>query len=180
VAKTSVNKTSSSYWLAHIARLAVVALIVAVSTLSDIAHAQNYPSRPIRLVIPFGAGGIADIQARIIAAELSKRLDQQIIVDNQPAGLGIPAARAVLSAAPDGHTLALFANGTATSVSLVNDLTFDPVRDFVPVANLIFFDYLMAVNASSGYHSVADLIAAAREKPGTLKSGRTRDRPAAQ
>jgi tripartite-type tricarboxylate transporter receptor subunit TctC len=108
------------------------------SALSAGAYAQaDYPNRPIRLVIPFGAGGIADIQARIVSAELGKRLGQQVIVDNQPAGFGIPAARAVLTAAPDGYTLALFANGTATSVSLVKDLGFDPGKEFVPVSNVI-------------------------------------------
>jgi tripartite-type tricarboxylate transporter receptor subunit TctC len=144
------------------------------SALSAGAYAQaDYPNRPIRLVIPFGAGGIADIQARIVSAELGKRLGQQVIVDNQPAGFGIPAARAVLTAAPDGYTLALFANGTATSVSLVKDLGFDPVKDFVPVSNVIYFDFLIAVNAESPYRTLADLIGAVRERPGRLNFGAT-------
>lgn len=138
------------------------------------AHAQSdYPTRPLRLIIPFGAGGIADIQSRIVAGELGKRLGQQVVVENQPAGLGIPAAKAVLSAPPDGYALALFANGTATSVSLVADLTFDPVRDFAPVANLIYFDFLLAANASSPYRSLSDVVTAARARPGALNFGTT-------
>ncbi len=151
----------------------IVALLISLGLGGD-AHAQSeYPTRPLRLIIPFGAGGIADIQSRIVAGELGKRLGQQVVVENQPAGLGIPAAKAVLSAPPDGYALALFANGTATSVSLIADLTFDPVRDFVPVANLIYFDFLLAANASSAFRSLADVIAAARTRPGTLNIGTT-------
>jgi tripartite-type tricarboxylate transporter receptor subunit TctC len=148
---------------------------VVVGALAPVAaQAQaDYPSRTVRLVVPFGAGGIADVHSRVTAAELSKRLGQQVIVENQPAGLGIPAARSVLQAPPDGHTLALFANGTATAVSLIKDLTFDPVKDFVPVANLVYFDFIIAVNAGSSYRSVADIVTAAKENPGKLNIGTT-------
>jgi tripartite-type tricarboxylate transporter receptor subunit TctC len=132
-----------------------------------------YPTRPIRLVLPFGAGGIADMHSRLVAAELSKRVGQQVVVENQPGGFGIPAARSVLTAPPDGYTLTLFANGTATSVSLVKDMSFDPVRDFAPISNVVYFDFLMAVNAASDHRSMADFIAAAKAKPGTLNIGTT-------
>jgi tripartite-type tricarboxylate transporter receptor subunit TctC len=155
-------------------RIVAYFIVVVAALTPAAARAQaDFPNRPIRLVIPFGAGGIADVHSRITAAELSKRLGQQVIIDNQPAGLGIPAARAVLQAGADGHTLALFANGTATAVSLIKDLGFDPTKDFVPVANLIYFDFIVAVNASSNYRSVGDLITAAKQNPGKLNIGTT-------
>ncbi len=153
--------------------LMVGAIVALLTFLSGMAQAETYPDRPVRLVIPFGPGGIADMHSRIIAGELSKHFGKQVYVENQPGGMGIPAARTVLSAPPDGYTLALFANGTATSVSLVKDLTFDPVGDFSPVANIVTFDFLIVVNSKSNYHSVADVIRAAREHPGTLKIGTT-------
>ena len=160
-------------WFAPAWRLVCVTTMISVILIADVRSQAEYPVRPVRLIMPFGAGGIADLQARIVAAELGKRLGQQVVVENQPAGFGIPAAKAVLSAPPEGYALALFANGTATSVSLVRDLTFDPVRDFAPVANLVYFDFLMAVNAKSRYRSIADVVAAARERPGTLNFGTT-------
>jgi tripartite-type tricarboxylate transporter receptor subunit TctC len=149
------------------------AIVALLAFLSGVARAETYPDRPVRLVIPFGPGGIADIHSRIIAGELSKRFGKQVYVENQPGGMGIPAARTALSAPPDGYTLTLFANGTATSVSLVKDLTFDPVGDFSPVANIVTFDFLIVVNSKSNYRSVSDVIRAAREHPGTLKIGTT-------
>jgi len=153
---------------------AFLGLLFVVGAPASNAQVQaDYPTRPIRLVIPFGAGGIADVHSRVTAAELSKRLGQQVVVENQPAGLGIPAARSVLQAPADGHTLALFANGTATAVSLVKDLGFDPVKDFAPVANLIYFDFVIGVNANSNYRSVADIVTAAKANPGKLNIGTT-------
>lgn len=137
------------------------------------AAEDAYPSRPIRLVVPFGAGGIADIHSRITAGELSTRLGQQVVIENRPGGFGIPAAQSVLSGAPDGYSLKLFANGTATSVSLLKNLTFDPVRDFAPVSNLVTFDFLIVVGTKSNYKTLADVIAAARANPGKLNVGTT-------
>ena len=115
------------------------------------AQAQpTYPERPIRLVIPLGAGGIGDVASRVLADGLSKRLGQSVVVENRPGGAGIPAAREVLNAAPDGHTLAMLSNGTAASVSLVKNF-FDPISDFAPVSTIAYFDFLLAVNAASAY-----------------------------
>jgi tripartite-type tricarboxylate transporter receptor subunit TctC len=151
---------------------ATVALAVAVLAGAAVpAQAQSsYPERPLRLIIPLGAGGIGDVAARVLADGLSKRLGQTVVVENKPGGAGIPAAREVLNAAPDGHALAMLSNGTAASVSLVKNF-FDPIKDFAPVSNLAYFDFLLAVKADSPYKSPADIVAAARAQRGGLNVG---------
>src|SRR5262245_27052384 len=88
------------------------------------AHAQTYPDRPVRIVLPFAAGGVADITARIVADALGQKLNQRFVVENTPGAGGIAAARAALAAPPDGYTLAMLTNGTAVSVSLFKSLPF--------------------------------------------------------
>jgi tripartite-type tricarboxylate transporter receptor subunit TctC len=136
------------------------------------AHAQaNFPERAIRYVIPFGPGGIADVHARILADGLSKRLGKPVVVENKAGGFGIAAARDVLNSPPDGHTVTLLSNGTASSVSLSRNLGFDPVTDFAPVANVVYFDFLLAVAANSPYKSLGNFITEARRSPGKLNVG---------
>jgi tripartite-type tricarboxylate transporter receptor subunit TctC len=139
---------------------------------SEAARAQpSYPNRPIRLIIPFGAGGIADITSRLVAEKLGDKLGQRIVIENQPGAGGVAAARSVLSSTPDGYTLALLTNGTAISVPLFKSLPFDPLTDFVPVSSFAFFDFIFAVNAASEYRTLQDVVGAARNKPGSLNVG---------
>ena len=150
----------------------VVALFGALVVPSPGAHAEtNYPSRPVRIVVPFAAGGVADTTARVIADKLSDRLGQRFFVENQPGAGGIAAARTVMSSAPDGYTLIMLTNGTAVSVSLFERLPFDPLKDFAPVSSLGFFDFIFATSASSGFNTLADFIAAAKARPGALNVG---------
>jgi tripartite-type tricarboxylate transporter receptor subunit TctC len=136
------------------------------------AQAQaSYPNHPVRIVVPFAAGGVADTTARIVAEKLGDKLGQRFYIENQPGAGGIAAARTVISSPPDGYTLVMLTNGTAVSVSLFEKLPFDPVRDFVPISSLGFFDFIFTTNASSGFKTLADFIAAAREKPGALNVG---------
>lgn len=130
-----------------------------------------YPAKPVRVVVPFGAGGIADTSLRIVAEKLGEALGQQVVVENQPGAGGITAATNVLKAPADGHTLALLTNGTAISVPLFKRLPFDPLADFEPVSSVAFFDFVLVTGAQSPLRSVADVIAAAREKPGGLNVG---------
>lgn len=130
-----------------------------------------YPTRPVRIVLPFAAGGVGDITARIVAEKLGGKLGNRFVIENVPGAGGIQAARAVLSSAPDGYTLALLSNGTAVSASLFKALPFDPLRDFTPVSSLGFFDFLIATKADSGFAAMADVIRAAKEKPGALNVG---------
>lgn len=152
----------------------VIACIALALTLLPLhaAFAQDaYPARSVRIVLPFGAGGVADSTARIVAEKLSQKLGKTFVIDNQPGAGGITAARAVLNAPPDGYTLALFSNGTAVSVPLFKSLPFDLLKDFVPISSLGFFDFIVATKGDSGFATMADLVKAVKEKPGALNVG---------
>jgi tripartite-type tricarboxylate transporter receptor subunit TctC len=96
--------------------------------------AAAFPERPVRLVLAFGPGGLADITFRLVADKLTGLLGKQVVVENQPGAGGVTAASTVMKAAPDGHTLLVLTNGTAISKSLFKNLPFDPVKDFAPVS----------------------------------------------
>lgn len=147
------------------------ATLLAFALLSQAAAETKYPTKPVRIVVPFAAGGIADITARVVADRLSQKLGKRFYVENQPGAGGISAARTVISSAPDGYTLTLLTNGTAVSVSLFEKLPFDPVKDFVPISSLGYFDFIFATNADSAFKSLAEFIAAAKAKPGALNVG---------
>lgn len=148
-----------------------LAAAIALAPLS-LAHAQStYPTRPIRVVVPFAAGGVADITMRIVADRLGDNLGQRLVIENMPGAGGVAAARAVLSSTADGHTLALLSNGTAVSVPLFKSLPYDPVKDFAPISSIGFFDFVVGTNADSPHRTVDDLIAFARENPGKLNVG---------
>ena len=135
------------------------------------AQAQTYPSKPIRLIVPFGAGGIADITARSVAQKMSETLGQQVIIDNRPSAGGIVASEAVAKAEPDGYTLLLMSNGTAVSAGLFKSLPVDPVRDFAPISTLGSFDIALITGFDSRFKTLAELIAFARANPGKLNIG---------
>src|ERR1041384_7631917 len=149
--------------------LTAAALLAAFATLP--AHAQTYPDRPVKIVLPFGAGGVADVSSRIIADKLGERLGQRFGIENMPGAGGISAAKAVLSAPPDGYTLGLVTNGTAISAAIFNKLPFDPVTEFDMISTLGTFDLVFAVNAGSPFRTLADFIAAAKAGPGKLNVG---------
>ena len=135
------------------------------------AEAQTYPQRPVRLVLGFGPGGVADIVARTVAPKLGDALGQQVIVDNRPSAGGIVAAEAVAKADPDGHTLLLISGGNAVSSSLYKQLSYDPINDFAMVSSLGFFELAIVVDPTSPITSLEDLIQAAKDKPGTINLG---------
>jgi tripartite-type tricarboxylate transporter receptor subunit TctC len=151
------------------ALLCVLAASLALAALP--ARAQTYPTRPVRVILPFAAGGIADITTRLIAEKLGDWLGQRMIVDNQPGAGGIAAARSVLASPADGYTLALVTNGTAISVPLFKTLPFDPVKDFTPISGFGTFDLAIAVNAASRFHTLGDFLKEAKANPGKLNVG---------
>lgn len=155
------------------ARLAAgVCLALALATSVSPARAQTtYPTRPVRITVPFGPGGIADITVRVVAEKLTEKLGQQFVIENQPGAGGITAARGALQGGTDGYTLALMTNGTAISVPLFKKLPFNPLKDFEPISTLGYFDFLFVTNAASKYQTVADVVAFAKTKPGAVNVG---------
>lgn len=135
------------------------------------AQAQPLSSKPIRIVVPFGAGGVADVTSRIVAQKLSTQLGQPVIIDNKPGAGGIGAADAVAKSAPDGHTLLLMSNGSAVTVGLFSQLPFDMVKDFTPVSTLGYFDIGILAAGDSRFKSLGDLLAYAKAHPGQLNIG---------
>jgi tripartite-type tricarboxylate transporter receptor subunit TctC len=101
---------------------------------------------------------------------MSKRLGKSVIVENKAGGFGVIAAREAMNSPADGYTITLFSNGTASSVPLSKNLPFDPVKDFAPVANIVYFDFLLVVGASSPYQTMKDFIADARQSPAKLNT----------
>jgi tripartite-type tricarboxylate transporter receptor subunit TctC len=147
-------------------RRQVFAALVAASNAS--AFAADWPSRPVRIVVPFGPGGIADLTARAVADALSMRLKQTVIIDNRPGAGGVTAGDLVAHAQPDGYTLLLVSNGTAVSAGLFKHLPFDALKDFAPVSLIGVFDLAVLVPANSPFKSLQEMLAAARAKPGKL------------
>jgi tripartite-type tricarboxylate transporter receptor subunit TctC len=135
------------------------------------ATAQTFPSKPLRIVVPFGAGGVADLTARTVAQKLSESLGQPVVIDNKPGAGGVVAGDAVAKAEPDGHTLLLMSNGTAVSAGLFKSLPFDTLRDFAPVSTLGFFDIAIIAPADSRFKTLGDLLAFAKANPGKLNLG---------
>src|SRR5256885_6635625 len=131
----------------------------------------KYSNKAVRIVLPFAAGGVADITARVIAEKLCSKRGGRFYIENQPGAGGIAAARTAVSSPLDGHTRALLSNGTAVSVSLFNNLPYDPLRDFNPISSLGFFDFVFATTPESEFKTLADFIATAKAKPGALNVG---------
>ncbi len=131
----------------------------------------GYPTRPVRVILPFAAGGLADITSRLVADRLGDKLGQRFVIENQAGPGGIVAARSVLTAPPDGYTLGLATNGTSISVALYNALPFDPVKDFATISAVGYFDLVFATNSDSPFRTLPDFIKAAREQPGKLNIG---------
>ncbi len=157
------------------ARLAALPLIAALlnAMLSPALAQSKYPSRPIRVMLPFAAGSVSDVTLRILADKLGTRLNTSIVIDNQPRAGGTTAALAVKTSPPDGYSLVTFSSSTAISVSLLKALPYDPVGDFIPISGISTFANIIAVNSSSPYRTLGDLLAIAREKPGVLNVGTT-------
>ncbi len=134
-------------------------------------HAQSFPARPLRIVVPFGAGGVADLTARTVAQKMAESLGQSVVIENKPGAGGIAAGEAVSRAEPDGHTLLLMSNGTAVSAGLFKSMPFDAQKDFAPVSTLGFFDIAVLAAEGSRFRTMADMLAFAKANPGKLNVG---------
>jgi putative tricarboxylic transport membrane protein len=153
--------------------VAVAFAAVALATLraTPAAGEPRYPERPVMLIVPYAAGGIADTGMRILADKLSAELGRQFVVDNRPGAGGIIAAKAGSSAAADGYTLLMTGNNNAISAALFRSLPYNLLTDFASVSTVSFFDLQLVTRAGSPLTSVADVIAAARANPGKLNIG---------
>jgi tripartite-type tricarboxylate transporter receptor subunit TctC len=155
---------------ATLSTLITIGFVAAIAT-SDTAGAQTYPNRPIRLVVPFPAGGPLDVMGRLLAQQLSISLGQ-VIVDNRPGAGATLGGRAVATAEPDGYTLLL---GSAASLAigpaLYKNIGYDPLRSFAPVGMFSSVPYVMVAAMNAPYTSVPELLAYAKANPGTLNFG---------
>jgi tripartite-type tricarboxylate transporter receptor subunit TctC len=147
------------------------ALLLGGAMLTSAQAQPSYPDRPIRIVIGFGPGGLADITMRLLGQKLTELTGQQVVIENRPSAGGIVAASAVTSARPDGYTLFVLSSGIAVSRSLIKTMPFDPVADFAPISTVAYFDLLILTQAQSPLRSVNDVIAAARANPGRFNVG---------
>ncbi|HEX6412757.1 MAG TPA: tripartite tricarboxylate transporter substrate binding protein [Burkholderiales bacterium] len=136
-----------------------------------VALAQTYPTKPVRIVLPFGPGGIADITTRTIAPKLSDGLGQQVVVENMPGAGGIRAAETVARAEPDGHTLLLLTNGNAVSQALFKSLPYDPVNDFAMISTVGYFSMVIVTRPESSAKTLQEAIAMAKANPGKMNIG---------
>lgn len=152
-------------------RRLVVAAAVGVFALPLAAQTPSYPSKAVRVVVPFGAGGVGDLTARAVSAELAKRLGQPFVIENRPGAGGVVAAETVAKAEPDGHTVFLMSNGTAVTAGLFKSLPYDTLKDFTPVSTLGNFDIGVLVPADSPHKTLGELLAWARANPGKLNIG---------
>jgi tripartite-type tricarboxylate transporter receptor subunit TctC len=151
-------------------RTAAAAACALLGTLfATLAAAQDYPARPIKLIVPFAPGGGSDVLARIVGQKLSESFKQPVLIDNRPGAGGNLGTDAVAKATPDGYTLVLGVVGPISiNVSLFDNLPYDPVKDLAPITQAVSVTNLLVVNPSLGVNSVAELIALARSKPNSL------------
>jgi tripartite-type tricarboxylate transporter receptor subunit TctC len=147
--------------------LRLAALILPVLLTFPVA-AQNFPTRPVKFIVPFGAGGPADVYARVLAQHLSEEIKQTFVVEDRPGAGSIIGTDAVAKAAPDGYTLLIMSNTHTTNESLLPNKPFQLMRDFVPVATINYSDLLMVVHPSVPAKTVKELIELAKKEPGKL------------
>ena len=147
-------------------------LMQAALSTSTLSWAQApFPSKPVRIIVPFGAGGVADLTARTVGQQLAAQWGQAVVIDNRPGAGGMVAGELVAKAEPDGHTLLLMSNGTAVSAGLFKSMPFNPRTDFAPVSLLGLFDIAIVVPETSPHKNLAELMAFGRAHPGKLNMG---------
>jgi tripartite-type tricarboxylate transporter receptor subunit TctC len=147
-------------------------LLLALLPICFGAAAQSaFPTKPITIIVPFGAGGVADITARTVGQAMAVVLKQAVVIDNRPSAGAIVGSAAVANAAPDGYTLLLISNANAVSAGLFKKLPYDPVKGFAPIGTLGYFDLALFVADKSPLKTVQDLVARAKAQPGQLTIG---------
>jgi tripartite-type tricarboxylate transporter receptor subunit TctC len=151
--------------------LHLAAAAAALPVVSRIAWAQTYPTRPVRIVVPFAPGGVNDITARLIGQWLSERLGQQFIIENRPGGGGNIGIEAVVRSPADGYTLLVVGTTAAINATLFEKLSYNFIRDIAPVASIVRVPHVMQVNPSLPVATVPEFIAHAKANPGKISMG---------
>ena len=131
----------------------------------------SFPTKPLKIVVPFGAGGVADLTARTVAQKLGENLGQSVVIENKPGAGGVVATDTVAKSTPDGYTLLLMSNATAVSAGLFKTLPYDAEKDLIPLSILGTFDIAILVNNDSKFTSLSDLLSFAKANPGKLNIG---------
>ena len=153
-------------------KFSLVALLTAA--LCAAAPAQEYPSKPVKIVVPYSAGGNADILGRTLAQKLGDALKQPFVVENRAGANGGIGTDLVAKSAPDGYTLLVTASGPLTvNPTLYRSVPYDPIKDFAPISECAVYQYVLVTLATSPWRSIADIVAAARAKPGAISYGST-------
>ena len=151
-----------------ITRLVAAAVAVSASALPAFALAQDYPTRPVKIVVPFAAGGPADIYARFLGQKLQDALGQNFVVENKPGGGAVIGTNEVAKSAPDGYTLLMMSNTHTVNETLITNRPYHLMQDFVPVAPVNYSDLVLVVHPSVQATSVADLLKLAKSQPDKL------------
>jgi tripartite-type tricarboxylate transporter receptor subunit TctC len=155
--------------LARVRFVLVVALALSVTTVA--APADNYPSKPVRVIVPYGPGGIADVTMRMVAQNMSQHFGQQFFIENRPGAGGVVGMQSAKEAAPDGYTMVMVGGGLTIAKALFKSLPYNIETDFTPVSTTASYGLVIATKLDSAYKNIKDVIAAAKAKPGTLNFG---------
>jgi putative tricarboxylic transport membrane protein len=154
--------------------LVIVSLIAAFAVNREFAQADDYPSHPIHLIVPYAAGGSADATARVLAKQIGKRTGQTIVVENRGGSASIVGTELVNKSDPDGYTLLLGQSGPISiNPAIYKNLPYDPVKDFEPISLTSTYPYIMVVNRSLGVKTLQEFVTLAKSKPGALNYGTT-------
>ena len=154
--------------LASPCTIAWLALLAWACALPPAAAQEVYPAKPVRIIVPFAAGGAGDVVTRIVAQRLTTRLGQPVVVENRPGAGGSAGLGVVARAAPDGYTLGFVSSGYALLPALYPNLPFNPVKDLTPVALLVSIPYVVLARKEAPFNTMAELVAYARTRPGTV------------
>src|ERR1700722_5541560 len=169
----------SSFWsILFVSRWSRRAVCAAAMLASGVAFAETpFPSRAVHIFVPYTAGGGVDILARTLADAVSRQWGQSVVVENRPGAGGVVASQALVTSAPDGYTLMVVASGHATNPFLYPEIPYDTFKDFTPISLLASSPNFLLVRADSPFKTLADMIAMARSKPGSLSFGHAGDGP---
>jgi tripartite-type tricarboxylate transporter receptor subunit TctC len=146
-------------------------LALFVSTPSTLVRADTYPSKPVRIIVPYGVGGIADVTMRLVADDLSKRFGQQFFIENRPGAGGIVGMQAARDAPADGYTLVMLGGGLTVAKALFKSLPYNIETDFIPISTTASYGLVITTKAAASYKTINDVIAVAKARPGALNFG---------